>query len=324
MTVVVTGASGHVGANLVRELLDRGDRVRVLIHRNSAALEDLDVEAVPGSVLDPSSLRTAFEGAEIVYHLAAVISIAGDPNGTVRAVNADGAENVARAALECGIGRMVHCSSVHAFNMRLGDKMLDETAPRAADDPRKHFAYDRSKAEGERRVRGVIAEGLDAVILHPTGVMGPFDFEPSRMGRVFLKLYQRTLPSLVGGGFDFVDVRDVVQGLIAAAQRGRSNESYLLSGHYREVAELAAMAQEVTGKKPPRLVVPIWLARLGVPVMRLVARVRGTERHPAKGIKDKNHALVGQKALGLRAVRCPCSAGCRSEALQIPSIQNMQ
>jgi dihydroflavonol-4-reductase len=275
MTVVVTGASGHIGANLVRQLLARGDRVRALVHRNTRALEGLDVETVRGDVLDAESLRAAFTGAEVLYHLAAVISIVGDAHGKVRAVNVVGAENVARAALECGVGRMVHCSSVHAFDMtRRGS--IDETGPRVPDDAA-YAAYDRSKAEGERRVRAVIADGLDAVILHPTGVIGPIDFEPSRMGRVLLRLYRRSLPSLVAGGFDFVDVRDVAQGLIAAAKQGRGGESYLLSGHHRSITEVAAIAQGVTGKRPPRLTLPIGVVRLGVPLMRVIAAVTGSE-----------------------------------------------
>jgi len=276
MTVVVTGASGHIGANLVRELLARGDSVRVLAHRTTRAFEGLDVEVADGDVLHPASVRDAVAGADLVYHLAAVISITGDPKGTVRAVNVDGAENVARAALECGVRRLVHCSSVHAFDMR-GGGTIDETAPRVGDDHRAHAAYDRSKAEGERRVRAVIEEGLDAVVVHPSGVMGPVDFEPSRTGRFFLMLYRRTLPALVTGDFDFVDVRDVAQGLIAAAERGRRGESYILSGHNRRITDIAADATTVTGRRPPWLTSPMWLARLGTPFMRVVAAITGGE-----------------------------------------------
>jgi nucleoside-diphosphate-sugar epimerase len=276
MTVVVTGASGHIGANLVRELLGRGETVRVLAHRATRSLEGLDVEIVDGDVLDIGSLHDAFAGADLVYHLAGVISIAGDPKGIVRAVNVDGAENVARAALETGVRRMVHCSSVHAFDMRAVGT-IDETAPRVADDARIHAAYDRSKAEGERRVRAVIDQGLDAVVVHPSGVMGPFDFEPSRMGRFFLMLHDRTLPALVDGGFNFVDVRDVVQGTIAAAERGGRGESYLLSGHHRPISEIAAEAHAVTGRRPPRLTSPMWMARVGTPFMRIAAAATRSE-----------------------------------------------
>ena len=277
MKVVVTGASGHIGANLVRMLLDRPGRVRVLVHRNTMPLEGLDIEVFSGDVLDFESLRAAFEGVDIVYHLAAVISIVGDPDGRVRSVNVAGVENVARAALMCGVRRMVHCSSVHSFDMRQATGTLDETARRVADDPGRHAAYDRSKAEGERRVRAVIDEGLDAVIVHPTSVIGPYDFEPSRMGQVFVNLHRRRLPSLVEGGFDFVDVRDVAQGIIAAAEHGARGESYLLSGEHHRIPAIAAMAEAITGKKAPRLTVPVWVARLGTPVMKVAARLTRSE-----------------------------------------------
>jgi dihydroflavonol-4-reductase len=273
MRVVVTGASGHLGANLVRRLVVGGDRVRVLLHRHARALEGLGVEVVPGDVLDPASLRAAFEGQEVVYHLAGVVSIQGDVGGLVPAVNVEGAGNAARAALECGVRRMVHCSSVHAFDMSAGQGPLDETAPRVPAGSRRHPAYDRSKAEGERRVRGQIGRGLDAVIVHPTGVIGPFDFEPSRMGRVFLRLHRGTLPALVGGGFDFVDVRDVAEGMVGAAERGGAGESYLLGGHFCGVDDLAVVAASITGRRHARPTLPFWLARVGVPVLRLAAVV---------------------------------------------------
>jgi len=277
MTVVVTGASGHLGANLVRELLDREERVRVLVHRNTSPLDGLDVEAVRGDVLDREALRAAFAGADLVYHLAAVISISGDRHGKVRAVNVDGAENVARAALESGVRRLVHCSSVHSFDLRGGGPELDETAPRVPVGAGKRPAYDRSKADGERRVRALIDDGLDAVVVHPTGVIGPLDFEPSLMGGVFLRLYRGTLPGLIDGGFDFVDVRDVVRGLIAAAERGGRGESYLLGGHFCSVTELAALAAAVTGMRSPRLTFPMRVARLGVPLLWAVAKASRSE-----------------------------------------------
>ncbi len=277
MRVVVTGASGHLGANLVRRLLADGDRVRVLLHRRARALEGLDVETAQGDVLDLDSLRAAFAGQEIVYHLAGVVSIQGDVGGLVPAVNATGADNAARVALECGVRRMVHCSSVHAFDMAAGRGPLDESCPRVPSGSRHHHAYDRSKAEGERRVRAQIDRGLDAVIVHPTGVIGPFDFEPSRMGQVFLRLYRGTLPALVAKGFDFVDVRDVAEGMVRAAARGGRGESYLLGGRFCRMPEFAAMAAAVTGRRHARPTLPIWVARLGVPVLRLAAAVTRSE-----------------------------------------------
>ena len=170
---------------------------------------------------------------------------------------------------------MVHCSSVHAFDMHTGAAVIDESSARVPEDSGSHAAYDRSKAEGERRVRSFINEGLDTVIVHPTGVIGPRDFEPSRMGHFFLRLQERSLPSLVRGSFDFVDVGDVVSGMLAAAERGGSGESYLLSGHRHTVSDLARMAEAATGVRGPRLTVPMWLARAGVPFIKGVARLTG-------------------------------------------------
>ena len=278
MRVVVTGATGHVGSNLVRALIRRGDQVRVVVRERVRSLEGLDVERVLGDVRDEASLRAAFADAEIVYHLAAVISISGDRNGTVRAVNVDGTRRVAEAALAAGVRRLVHCSSVHAFNLYLpgSREPIDETWARVPDSA-PHFAYDRSKAAGERALREVIEKGLDAVILHPSGVVGPYDFGPSRMGQVLLQLYHRKLPSLLGGGFDFVDVRDVTAGLIAAVEKGKAGENYLVTGHFVTVAELARIASNITGVAPPRLNAPIWLARLGVPVVEAWGRMRRKE-----------------------------------------------
>jgi dihydroflavonol-4-reductase len=260
--ITVTGATGHVGANLVRALLGRGDRVRALIHREDRSLAGLDVERVPGDVLEPASLDGAFAGAELVFHLAALISIQGDRGGLVPAINVGGAKNAAEAALRAGVRRFVHTSSVHAFDLTRGG-LIDETSPRSE---APHLAaYDRSKAAGERAVREVVARGLDAVVVHPTGVIGPFDFAPSRMGRTLLGLRDRSLPSLVAGGFDFVDVRDVVQALLAAADRGRPGESFLAPGRWVAVDALGRAAAAITNVPPPKLVVPIGLARVGVP-----------------------------------------------------------
>lgn len=280
MRVAVTGATGHVGSNLVRVLLERGDQVRVMIRDRDDALAGLEVERVRGDIGDSAALQRLCAGVEVVYHLAAMISISGDPRGVVRATNVDGTRRVATAALAAGVRRLVHCSSVHAFDLyRPGDgatQQVDESWPRVPD-AAPHFAYDRSKAAGERALREVMALGLEAVIVHPSGVVGPFDFGPSRMGRVLLGLYHRSLPSLIDGGFDFVDVRDVATGMIAAAERGAAGANYILTGHHLRVPALARIAEQVTGVRAPRINAPIWALRFGVPAVEAVGRVLGKE-----------------------------------------------
>lgn len=291
VTVVVTGASGHVGSNLVRELLRRGRRVRAVVHQRQSGLEGLEVERVRADVCDPDSLRRALEGAEVLFHLAAIISIDGDRGGRVPAVNVEGVANVCQAALDAGVRRMVHVSSIHAFRQEPLEEPLDETRAQVADD-RAYPAYDRSKARGEQRVRAAIERGLDAVIVNPTAVIGPNDFEPSRMGRTFLDYAHRRLPAMVPGGFDFVDVRDVVASALAAEEKGRTGENYLIGGHPLAIEELFALFERVTRVRPPRLTAPLWAARIGVPFVMAWGRLTGQE---PLYTSDALHALGGNR-----------------------------
>jgi len=272
--VVVTGATGHLGANLVPLLLEHGRRVRCLIHRSTGELTGLPVETVSGDVLEPASLHRAFNGAAICFNLAGVVSISGGRGGLVEGVNVEGAANVAAACRKLGL-RLVHCSSVQAFTLRRDADALDETAPlnRSADAP----AYDQAKARGVLAVRREIRRGLDAVICYPTAVLGPRDYAPSRMGRLLLALARRRLPCLVEGGFDWVDARDAARGLLAAAERGRCDGDYLLGGHYLSLAELARRWCALLGVPAPRLTTPPGPARLGAPIVELYHRLVGGE-----------------------------------------------
>lgn len=270
----VTGASGHIGAALVRALLARGAAVRVLVRRDEAALEGLDVERVRGDITDPASLEPFCREAQVVFHSAGLISIEGAMNGRVQAVNVQGTQNVAHAARRAGVRRLVHFSSVQAFQTEPHAQPLDERRPihpPSAPVPE----YDRTKAEAERVL--LATEGLETIILSPTGVIGPYDFKPSRMGRVLRQLKQRTLPALVQGGFDWVDVRDVADSAVQAATRGAPPGRYLLSGRWASMPELAARAAALTGVPPPRLVAPRSLARVGRPFVSAWARLTNSD-----------------------------------------------
>ncbi len=294
MVVAVTGATGHIGASLVRALLDEGRAVRAVLHGDCSALDGLELDTIAADVCDPASLRQAFEGAEVVYHLAAHISITGPQGGLVRRVNVDGARNAAEAALACGVKRFIHFSSIHAFDLDDMSRVLDETGPRAKPH---HPAYDCSKNDGERAVRDAVERGLDAVIVHPVGCMGPLDYRVSRVGQVFLDLFARKLPALVDGGFHWVDTRDVVAGAMAAELKGRTGESYILSCEWRSVRQLAELAEEVTGVPAPRLVTPMWLAGLGAPFMTLGNTLFGIEPlYTSEGL----HALRANRRLSTK------------------------
>ena len=265
MAVVVTGAAGLVGGNLVRALLARGRPVRAFVHRDRRALEGLGVETVEGDVREPDSLRRAFDGADVVYHAAATISLSMGEWPLLESVNVVGTRNVAEACLHCGVRRLVYFSSIHALVQEPLDVPVDESRPLVEVESRRYPPYDRSKAAGEKEVRRGIQRGLDAVVVYPTGMIGPYDFRPSYFGQVLLALGQGRLPALVAGGFDWVDVRDAVEGAMQAEQRAPAGARYLLSGHWASLRELASLAGEITGARIPRLVFPMWMARVGVP-----------------------------------------------------------
>jgi len=273
--VVITGVSGLVGANLVRALLAQGRQVRCLIHRDSRAIEGLDIEMAQGDVRDLNSLNDAFAGADVVYHLAARISLTMDSWREVEAVNVRGTRSVVEACLQCGVRRLIHFSSIHALEQIPLDLPLDETRPRALGP--KYPPYERSKALGELEVQHGIARGLDAVILNPTAMIGPYDYYPSYFGKALLKLIQGHIPALVAGGFDWVDVRDVVRAALQAEENAASGSSYILSGHWRSVRQVAEYAAKLTGTRAPRLTVPIGLAYLAAPLIARWARFNGSE-----------------------------------------------
>ncbi len=275
MTTVVTGAAGHVGANLVRALACAGRSVRAMVYRDRRALEGLAVEHAEAGIRDYDSVRRVCEGADTVFHLASRISIVGGESGLVSATNVQGTANVTRACLELGVRRLVHFGSVHGLEQgRRGEPICESNGPNESGAA---GAYDRSKAEGVCVVAEAVAQGLDAVTVLPTAVLGPHDYKPSRMGRVLLDLYHRRLPAVTAGGFHWVDVRDVVAGALAAEDCGRKGDTYLLSGEYLMVSELVSLVEEVTGIKRPRLVTPMWLARAAAPCALAWARLRGKD-----------------------------------------------
>ncbi|MCJ7583643.1 MAG: SDR family oxidoreductase [Anaerolineales bacterium] len=258
--ILVTGATGHIGNVLVRKLIEQGEKVRALIWRGeeTTPLEKLDVETVEGDVLDPESLKPAFKGVEKVFHLAGIISIMPGQNPLVWRVNVEGTRNVLNAARQAGVRRLVYTSSIHAIHRAQHGKVIDESLPFDPNNP--YGAYDRSKAEASLEVQKATADGLDAVILCPTGVIGPYDFRGSELGEVIRGAAEARPMFYVEGAYDFVDVRDVADGLIAAAEHGRRGESYILGGNKISVRYMLETVREVTGKAFASIKIPFSLA----------------------------------------------------------------
>ncbi|MBN1837162.1 MAG: NAD-dependent epimerase/dehydratase family protein [Spirochaetales bacterium] len=275
MITVVTGASGHVGACLSRSLIEEGRTVRVLLHRDQRALEDLPAERVKADLQDRRSLVEAFAGAEVVYHLAAAISMDRRKLDRMMRINVDGTSNVIAACRAAGVRRLVHFSSIEALSDRGRASTTVESNPLAQQE--ETTAYGWSKACAETLVLEAAAQGLEAVILNPTAIVGPYDFRPSHLGKVLISLSEGRMPVLVEGGFNWVDVRDVARAAMAAEERGRSGERYLVAGTWLSLPQLARLVDAACGRRTFRLAVPCGVAGLGAGIMDSFAYRDGRE-----------------------------------------------
>lgn len=247
MNTVVTGATGHLGNVLVRELLSRGESVQAIIppFEDTTSLEGLEVEKVEGDVLNVDSLIPAFKKADVVYHLAGIIFPSPRRMEVQYQVNVIGTRNVLEASLRSGVGRLVHVSSIEAIVTPPHGTVFDETGP--FDPARVVGGYGKTKSQASLEVLSAVERGLDAVIVCPTGAIGPYDFKPSKTGQYLTDAAKKKLKGRLyvkGGAYDFVDVRDIAIGQILACEKGRTGEAYILSGERISMADLASLVQE--------------------------------------------------------------------------------
>ena len=268
MKIAVTGASGHIGSNLVRKLIDEGHQVRVLFYKDNRGFEGLPVKSFRGSMDNPEVLSELIKGTDVVFHLAAQISINGRNDRSLLEKNIEGTRNLVNTILASSNIRLIHFSSIHAVEHEPLNQTLDENRPLAFRDP---IYYTQSKAYSEQIVHDAVGNGLDAVILNPTAVIGPYDIKPSLLGQAIIRFYTGKLPALIPGGYDWVDVRDIVNASISAIEKGRKGQRYILSGHWETIERLGQEVEVNGGHKLPTLKVSFWLAKMGVPIFRLLA-----------------------------------------------------
>jgi len=257
---LVTGGTGHIGNVLIRKLLKRGERVRAMILPGECRepIAGLRVEAMEGDVLNLDSVFESMRGIKGIFHLAGLISIMPGPNPLVRRVNVEGTRNILKAAREIGIRKLIYTSSIHAIR-RVEDGVIDESLPYDPGNP--YGAYDCSKAEATLEVLNAARTGLEAIVTCPTGVIGPYDFRDSMMGAVIHDAAVAKPTLYVDGAYDFVDVRDVADGLISAAENGKRGESYILSGQKISVRYLLETVREITGKHFFQMRIPFDFAK---------------------------------------------------------------
>lgn len=256
MSNLVTGGTGFVGAHVVRALLRRGREVRCLVRPGSSreTLEGLPVEIVPGDLTDPESLKRACARVDVVYHVAADYRLfARDPREIYR-VNVDGTRSMLQAAADAGVTRFVHTSSVGALGLAPDGRPADETTPVSLDRMVGH--YKRSKFLAERCAESFAARGVPVVIVNPSTPVGDLDVKPTPTGRIVADFLARRMPAYVATGLNVIDVADVAEGHLLAAERGRVGEKYILGHRNMTLKEILDTLASITGLPAPRVRVP--------------------------------------------------------------------
>jgi dihydroflavonol-4-reductase len=266
MKVLVTGSTGFIGSQLVHRLVEMGHSVRAF-HRPTSTqrmLEDLPVEHVLGNLTQPETIAAAMQGVEVVFHAAALLGGREDP-GRMYAVTVEGTRATLQAAAAAGVTKFVHTSSVAALGIPeqpqvKGGKPLLMNENHTWNDRPQHWPYAYAKYLAELEVQRAIAAGLDAVIVNPSMVYGPGDVYRTSTSLVMQIAHQR-LHFVTQGGLNIVHISDVVDGHIAALERGRCGERYILGGENIAIPEMVKRIAEVVGKPPPSVVLPPALVR---------------------------------------------------------------
>ena len=270
---IITGANGHLGGTIVRMLNGRPVQVRGLVFGDKKKQDTGSIHYYSGDVREPETLRPLFEGCEdmetIVIHTAGIIDISNHVSPELYDVNVNGTKNILALCREYPVKRLVYVSSVHAIPEQKRGNVTGEIRDFSPDAV--VGGYAKTKAEATREVLRAAQEGLDAVVVHPSGILGPYERSGNHLVQMVAEYLHGTLPACVKGGYDFVDVRDVAEGCLLAAEKGRKGECYILSDRYCEIREVLEIAGDVSGKKKLP-VLPLWMAKMAAPFIQLHAR----------------------------------------------------
>ena len=276
MRYIITGAGGHLGSTILRLLQNGDEEVTGLLRQNEEPVVIGEhIRYVSGDVCRPETLEPLFaksNGQKLaVIHTAGRVSIAARISPQLREVNVNGTANMLSLCRRYGVSRFVYVSSVHAIPELPAPQVIREVEQFPAEQV--IGGYAKTKAEATHLVLEAADHGFPAVVVHPSGIIGPYDAGHNHLTQLLADYLRGKLPVCVTGGYDFVDVRDVAKGCLLAAEKGRPGQCYILSGHYLSVLELLSRAGRLVGRKPPDIV-PISLARLAAPAVQAVARLQ--------------------------------------------------
>lgn len=269
---LITGAKGHLGSTIVRMLKRENAEVRGLLGPGEEAEDAADIRYFRGDVRRIGTLDPFFEGCRgntVVIHTAGIVDIGNRVSPQIYDVNVNGTKNIIHMCRKYNVGRLVYVSSVHAIPETDKLSVIAETkefSPEAVTG-----GYAKTKAEATREVLKAATDGLDAVVVQPSGILGPYDRIGNHLVQLIRDYVSGRLPACVRGEYDFVDVRDVARGCLLAAEKGRRGECYILSNRRYEIRELLRMVRStVPARRVP--VLPRWMAKMAAPVIGLDAK----------------------------------------------------
>ena len=306
---LVTGGTGFIGAHIVRALLARGEAVRCLVRASSARdnLDGLDVEIVTGDLREPESLRAAMRGVRSLYHCAADYRLWARDSRELYDSNVGGTRNTLAAAADAGVTRVVYTSSVGALGLRPDGEPADETVPVTIEQMIGH--YKRSKFLAEREAEAWVARGLPVVLVHPTFPVGDLDVKPTPTGRMIADYLDRKMPAYVDTGLNVVDVRDVAEGHLLAAERGEPGGKYILGNRNMTLKEVLDLLSEITGLPRVRVRLPLFVPMTFAAFDTSLARLSGrTPRVSVESVRMSGYKMYFDPAKAIRELGLPQSS----------------
>ncbi|MGI6497429.1 MAG: NAD-dependent epimerase/dehydratase family protein [Oscillospiraceae bacterium] len=274
MLYFVTGAAGHLGSVITRQLLNRGKQVRALALPNEKNTPQ-KATLYFGDICDKESLRPCFENLNgrrlVVIHCAGIVSIATKFDQAIYDVNVTGTKNIVDLCVEYGASKLVYVSSVHAIPEKPPGVTITEITEF---NPELVVGlYAKTKAEATAYVLDAAKQGLNACVVHPSGITGPYDRGKGHLTTLVIDYCKRRLTSGVNGGYDFVDVRDVAGGIIAACDKGVQGECYILSNKFFRIRDILTLLHEITGKRKIKNFLPIWFVKATAPLAELYYKI---------------------------------------------------
>lgn len=275
MTTLITGASGYIGSAVVRELLSMGHDVRCLVRDTSSVknFDGLRLELSCGDISDIESVRRAINGCDAVFHLAALYANWLPDSGLMYRINEEGTRNVMQACQDAGIHKIVYCSSVAALGAH-GKTPADEKARFNLNATKDHYYI--SKYRAEQIVLQYTRRGLPVVIVNPSNPIGPRDIGPTPTGALIISILKKRIPAFVDGGINLIDVTDCARGIVAAMDKGRAGEKYILGNTNISIKAYFDLIVKVAGKGlSPVIKLPAWLAVYSGYGYQLLARITG-------------------------------------------------